>query len=36
MLGINVAMGFELLRGYNDWQASTDQVVETTKEKLNA
>ena len=33
MLGINIAMGFELLRGYNDWQAPTDQVVETTKEK---
>lgn len=28
MLGINIAMGFELLRGYNEWQAPTDVVAD--------
>ena len=34
MLGINIAMGFQLLRGYNDWQAKAERVVELTKERL--
>jgi len=34
MLGINIAMGFELLRGYNDWQGSTEVVAERAKERL--
>ncbi|HVM08968.1 MAG TPA: GNAT family N-acetyltransferase [Acidimicrobiales bacterium] len=34
MLAINVAMGFELLRGYNDWQASIDQVIDAAKSRV--
>jgi hypothetical protein len=26
MLGINIEMGFQLVRGYNEWQAKTDVV----------
>ena len=34
MLGINIEMGFELLRGYNDWQAPTERLASAVKEKL--
>jgi GNAT superfamily N-acetyltransferase len=34
MLGINIEMGFKLLRGYNDWQASTERVTSNVKERL--
>ena len=34
MLGINVEMGFELLRGYNEWQAPTDRLASAAKERL--
>lgn len=36
MLGINIAMGFELVRGYNDWQAPTDRVADLAKQRLGA
>ena len=34
MLAINIDMGFELIRGYNDWQAPTDRIASATKERL--
>lgn len=34
MLGINIEMGFELLRGYTEWQAATDQLASAIKEQL--
>ena len=34
MLGINIEMGFKLLRGYNDWQAPTDRLASAVKERL--
>ena len=34
MLGINIEMGFKLLRGYNDWQAPTDRLTSNVKERL--
>ncbi|HEX4978912.1 MAG TPA: GNAT family N-acetyltransferase [Acidimicrobiales bacterium] len=34
MLAINVAMGFELVRAYNGWQAPTDVVADRAKELL--
>ena len=33
MLGINIEMGFQLLRGYNDWQGATDRVAMALKER---
>jgi GNAT superfamily N-acetyltransferase len=35
MLGINIEMGFQLLRGYNDWQAPTDRLASAIKERLD-
>jgi mycothiol synthase len=34
MLGINIEMGFELLRGYNEWQAPTERLAAAAKERL--
>ena len=34
MLGINIEMGFQLLRGYNDWQIPTERLASTVKERL--
>lgn len=34
MLGINIEMGFELIRGYNEWQAPTDRLASAAKERL--
>lgn len=34
MLGINIEMGFQLLRGYNEWQAPTDRLASTVKDRL--
>ena len=34
MLSINIAMGFELLRGVNDWQGPADAVAEAAKQRL--
>jgi mycothiol synthase len=34
MLGINIEMGFELIRGYNEWQAPTDRLASAVKERL--
>jgi GNAT superfamily N-acetyltransferase len=34
MLAINIEMGFRLLRGYNEWQAPTDRLISTVKERL--
>ena len=34
MLGINIEMGFKLLRGYNEWQAPTERLASNVKERL--
>lgn len=34
MLGINIEMGFELLRGYNEWQVPTERLASNVKERL--
>jgi GNAT superfamily N-acetyltransferase len=33
MLGINIEMGFQLLRGYNEWQAPTERLASSVKER---
>jgi len=33
MLAINIEMGFELLRGYNEWQAPTERLTSAVKER---
>jgi GNAT superfamily N-acetyltransferase len=35
MLGINIEMGFQLLRGYNEWQVATDRLASAVKERLD-
>ncbi|HUP86988.1 MAG TPA: GNAT family N-acetyltransferase [Acidimicrobiales bacterium] len=34
MLAINIEMGFQLLRGYNEWQAPTDRLTSAVKERI--
>jgi mycothiol synthase len=35
MLGINIEMGFQLVRGYNEWQVATDRLASVVKERLD-
>jgi GNAT superfamily N-acetyltransferase len=34
MLGINIEMGFQLIRGYNEWQGRTDALAASVKDRL--